>query len=150
RGLYQRRGYFEVVVRPEVRRAGSATTVVFAITEGVRARLARIELLGLPGDPALAPDALRAKVAIHDGDAFDYAAYDAAKAALLGAVQEAGYAYARLDATAVADPVHHEAVIRLAFTPGTRCSFGDVTLSGVDGDLAGAARARIAVRTGER
>jgi len=39
RGLYQRRGYFEVVVRPEAHRHGDATTVVFAITEGTRRRV---------------------------------------------------------------------------------------------------------------
>jgi len=150
RGLYQRRGYFEVVVRPEARRHGDATTVVFAITEGTRATLARVDLLGLPDDPAVAPAALRARIAIRDGEPFSYDAYDAAKTTLLQAVQDAGYARASLDATAIADRPRHEAAIRMVFTPGPRCAFGEVTLVGVTGELAEAARARIAARPGAR
>ena len=150
RGLYQRRGYFEAVVHPEVRRAGNATTVVFTVEEGVRARLARLELVGLPGDPELTPSVLRAKLATRDGEPFDYDAYDAAKPALLLAVQDAGYARASLDATAIADPQRHEAVIRMVFALGARCTFGDVTIVGVTGELADAARVRTAVRPGER
>jgi outer membrane protein assembly factor BamA len=150
RGLYQRRGYFEVAVHPEARHAGNATTVVFTIREGVRARLARIEVLGLPEDPALTPSGLRARVASGDGEPFDYDTYDAAKATLLLAVQDAGYAHASLDATVIADRQRHEAVVRLVFVPGARCTFGEVTMVGVTGELAEAARARSAVRTGER
>ena len=149
RGLYQRRGYFEVAVHPVARRAGNATTVVFTIEEGVRARLARIELLGLPDDPQLTPSALRNKVATRDGEPFDYDAYEAAKTTLLLAVQDAGYARASLDATTIADRQRREAVIRMVFVPGARCTFGDVTIVGVTGELAEAARARSAVRTGE-
>lgn len=149
RGLYQRHGYFEVAVRPEARRAGNATTVVFTVDEGVRARLARIELVGLPGDPQLMPSALRAKIAARDGEPFDYDAYEAAKATLLLAVQDAGYARASLDATAIADRRRHDAVIRMVFAPGARCTFGDVTIAGATGELADAARVRSTVRPGE-
>ena len=150
RGVYQRRGYFEVAVHPAARHAGNATTVVFTVDEGVRARLARIELLGLPDDPRLTPSGLRAEVAPRDGEPFDYDAYEAAKATLLLAVQDAGYAHASLEATAIADRQRHEAVIRMVFAPGARCTFGDVTIVGVTGELADAARVRSTVRTGER
>jgi len=150
RGLYQRRGYFEVAVRPQVRHDGNATTVVFAITEGMRARLARVEIVGLPDDRELSAAALRAQLPIRDGEPFDYDAYDAARPALLRAVEDAGYAHASLDGTAIADRQRHEAVIRLVFVPGARCTFGDITLVGVDGELGDAARARIAARPGDR
>lgn len=149
RGLYQRRGYFEVEVRPTTRHRGDETTVVFTITEGVRARLARVEITGLPDDPALSPQALRARIAIRDGEPFDYATYDAAKPALLAALQDAGYARAQLEATAIADRLRHEAVIRLVITPGARCVFGEITIVGIAGQLAEAARARVTVRQGE-
>ena len=149
RGLYQRRGYFEVAVRAETRHAGDATTVVFTIDEGVRARLARVELTGLPEDPALSAGELRARITIRDGEPFDYDTYDAAKATLLTAVQDAGYAHARLDATAIADRGRHEAVIRLAFSPGVRCTFGELTIAGVPDGLLEAVRARSEIHPGE-
>jgi len=149
RGVYLRRGYFDVAVEPTAIRDGNATRVVFTIREGARARLARVELVGLPQAPGVSPAVLRAAITTRDGEAFDYDSYDRAKATLLKAVQDAGYARATLDSTAIADRDRHQAVIRFVFAPGPRCTFGDITLVGADGELGDAVRARVAFRPGE-
>jgi outer membrane protein assembly factor BamA len=150
RGVYQRLGYFDVEVHPDVTRDGDATTVVFAVVEGPRAHLARVEIIGLPDDPELPAARVRALIATPDGAPFDYAAYDAAKPALVALLQDAGYARARLDGSVIADRVHHEAVVRLVFDAGPRCTFGPITLVGVDGGLAAAVRTRLAIHQGAR
>lgn len=149
-GLYQRRGFFDVKVLSTIDLDGDAATVVFTVVEGVRARLARVEIHGAPYDAELTPQSLRDLIAIRDGKPFDYEAYDAAKPAILAAIQEAGYARASVEMTAIADRARHEAVIRIVVTPGMRCSFGEVRFAGVTGKLADAARARFAIRPGAR
>jgi outer membrane protein assembly factor BamA len=147
-GLYDRRGYFNVHVDARVDRRGLAETPAFTIDEGPRATLARVEITGLPDDSTIPAATLRALIATEDGEPFDYDAYDDAKPQVLLAVQDAGYARAKLNATVVADRDHHEAVIRLELAPGPRCVFGDVTIKGVDGVLADAAHGRAEIEPG--
>src|SRR5262249_27872549 len=61
-----------------------------------------------------------------------------------------GYPRAHLDASVAADQVTDEAIIRLTYTPGPRCTFGPITLAGVDGELRDAAYARLFAHPGER
>jgi translocation and assembly module TamA len=147
-GAYQRRGFFGVAVGTAVRRRGDAATAVFTIDEGPRARLVRVEISGAPDDAPVAAADLRALIPTGDGEPFDYDAYDDAKPRLLAALEDAGYARAHVDARVIADRVHHEAVIQIVVDAGPRCRFGEVRLVGVDGALADAARARLAVRPG--
>jgi outer membrane protein assembly factor BamA len=146
-GIYERRGYFEVEVKPRVERKGDATTVVFAIVEGPRAR-ARVELVDLP--PDVSPTAARALVAVADGAPFDYTAFDDAKQPLVELLENAGYAHARMVAEVLADRARATAVLRYTFAAGPRCTFGEVAVRGVDGALADAVRARVAFRAGDR
>lgn len=148
RGFYLRRGHFRADVRSRIREHGREVDVLFQITEGPRARLARVEITGLPAD--VEPDTIRDLIPIADGDLFDYRIYDEVKPRLVAGLERAGYARARLESTVAADRVRHEAIIRLEFEPGPLCEFGDVELLGVDGDLAGAVRARLKVRPGRR
>jgi len=149
RGAYQRLGYFDVDVTARVESHGGVAAAVFTIVEGPRAPLARIELSGAPDDAALPPASLRARIELADGDPFDYDAYQRGKAAVLAALQDAGYARAALDAQVIADRAHRLAVIRIAIAAGPRCRFGAITLKGVDGPLAEAARARLAIHAGD-
>ena len=149
-GLYDRRGYFSVRVTARVDRQGLAETPVFTIDEGARASLARVEISGLPDDPAISADRIRRLVPIADGAPFDYDAYDDAKRSLLLAVEDVGYARAKLNATVIADRAHREAVIRLEYAPGPRCVFGAVMVRGVEGPLATAALARAPITPGAR
>jgi translocation and assembly module TamA len=147
RGQYLRRGFFDVGVQARVDRVRDATTVTFDVDEGTRSTT-RVAITGI-ADPELRHK-IRAQLPLADGAPFDYAVYDGAKAMMLGVVEDAGYAHARLDARVVADRATHEAIVQLAYTTGPPCAFGDVTITGASDDLEDAVRARLAFAHGDR
>lgn len=149
RGEYMRRGYLGIDVRSRVDRVGPAATVVYTVEEGPRAAT-RVVIRGLPHDPELPLTKVRAALPLAEGAPFEYAKFDEAKPMLLGAVRDAGYAHATLDAQVFADRANHVAIVQLDFTPGPKCAFGTVEITGVKGDLADAVRARLAFSPGER
>jgi outer membrane protein assembly factor BamA len=146
RGEYLRKGYLDVDVRPRVERKGDDATVIYTIEEGVRA-VTRTVITGLPSDVSVAK--VRAQLPLQEGKPFDYEPYDLAKPELLGVVQDAGYAHAQLDASVVADRASHTAIIELAYTPGPKCSFGPVEVTGVTGELSRAVRERVTFTSGQ-
>jgi outer membrane protein assembly factor BamA len=146
RGVYLRRGFFRVKVEPDVVQHAGRAEVRYRIVEGPRATLAGVEIVGLPEE--VPPDEVRDLIPLDDGDPFVYEVYQRAKPAVLKRVMDAGYAHARLEATVAADRVRDEAIIRLELHPGKRARFGVIDLRGVDGDLADAARARLAAKQG--
>ena len=149
RGAYVRLGYFAVDVRARLDHAGLATTVVFVVREGMRAK-AQVELLGLPtNDPKVSVATLRKLVPLAEGAPFNYDVYDDAKKTLLGAIEDAGYAHAQLGATVIADRVNGQAIARYIFDPGPPCTFGPIEIAGAPGDLEDAVRARLAFATGD-
>ncbi len=148
RGQYAREGYFESTVQPRVERVRDAATVTYAIQEGTRATT-RVSIVGLPDDPSLTEAMVRKQLPLADGAPFDYDVYDAAKINILGAVQDAGYAHAKLDAQVYGDIATHTAYVTLAFDPGPKCKFGKITVQGVDGDLGGAITERLRFGTGD-
>src|SRR5262249_36210328 len=147
RTAYLERGYFAVDVQARVARSGDAQVAIFTVVEGSRA-ITALAISGLPLD--VGDDQVRAILALRDGAPFDYRTYDDAKPRLIALLENAGYAHARLDAQVIADRAHGRAAVRLAFDPGPRCRFGEVSVDGVDGVLAGAIRARLAFAPGER
>jgi outer membrane protein assembly factor BamA len=148
RDQYVRAGYFDADVQVRVEHDQDATTVIYKIEEGQRART-HVQITGLPEDPDLSVAAVRAKLPIAEGAPFDYDVYDRAKVNLLGVVQDAGYAHARLDASVIGDPATHTALVDLRFTPGPRCRFGTVTVQGARGDLRDAILARLHFAPGD-
>lgn len=144
---YQRLGYFAVDVKSHIERKDGSGTVVFTIVEGPRATT-HVEIDGLPADVSLAE--ARALVRLEEGAPFDYVVYELAKAPLLALIEDAGYAHARLDAGILADRVTAKATAKFVFTPGPPCTFGVVSINGIAGDLADAARARLTFRQGDR
>lgn len=149
RGEYLRKGYLGVDVRSRVERDGDAATVIYTVEEGDRAKT-RVVIRGLPDDPELPASKVRAQLPLDDGEPFDYAKYDEAKPFLLGVVQNAGYAHAKLNATVFADRANDTAVVNLDFDPGPKSKFGTVTVEGVDGPLADAVRGRVQFSVGEQ
>ena len=147
RGEYLRRGFMEVDVRSRVERKGDATTVIYTIAEGPRATT-RVLITGI-NDQELQQD-VREALPIKDGEPFSYDPYDKSKERMLGLIEDAGYAHATLNAHVVVDRVKHEAVIHLQYELGEKCKFGTVEITGVDGELADAVRARIAFSEGEQ
>jgi outer membrane protein assembly factor BamA len=146
RGQYAREGFFATDVQARVERQRDAATVTYKIEEGARATT-RVAITGLPADvPAMA---VRSKLPLADGGPFDYDTYDQAKVDLLGVVQDAGYAHAKLDAYVEGDVAAKTATVHLAFRPGPKCRFGKVDIQGVDGELADAIRSRLAFKEGD-
>lgn len=149
RGEYLRRGFLEVDVRSRVERHGDATTVIYTVQEGPRAKT-RVLITGLPKDDPELFDRVRKALPIEDGEYFSYEPYDEAKEKMLGIVEDAGYAHAQLDAHVIADRANHEAVVHLDYQTGPKARFGTINIAGVSGELADAVRARVAFETGEQ
>jgi translocation and assembly module TamA len=68
---------------------------------------------------------------------------------MLELVGNAGYAHAQLDATVLADPAKHKAILRYAFDAGPRVTIGSIEVSGADGELAEAVRRRAGLQPGD-
>src|SRR5262245_7011219 len=98
RGEYLRKGYLDVDVRSRVERKADTATVIYTVEEGVRAATHTV-ITGLPGDVPAAT--VRDQLPLKDGQPFDYGPYELAKPQLLGVVQDAGYAHAKLDASSI-------------------------------------------------
>jgi outer membrane protein insertion porin family len=149
KGMYERDGYLEVEVHSRIERHGDAATVIYRIDEGPRAKV-RVEIEGLPQDPALTREKVRHQLPLADGAPFVYDVYDKAKEPLLAVAQNAGYAHAQLHTEVVADRTNHEAIVRAVYDVGTKCTFGDVSIAGVDGELRDAITARIKFARGDQ
>lgn len=145
---YVRRGFFSAAVTSEVVR-GPRTDVTFTITEGPRARLARVEIEGLPEGAEVTPSELRELIPIADGEPFDHDVYDAAQPLLPKRLQNHGYAHARVEGVVLANREAREAVIRVLVTLGPLVHFGKVSLVGVPPGLVGAVQARVFVKQGD-
>lgn len=148
RGMYVRKGYLEVEVRSRVERKGDAAVVTYTIMEGPRSNT-RVVITGLPDDRDLPARKVRDLIKLADGKPFDYDAYDQAKEPLLGIVEDAGYAHARLDAHVFADRANHEAVVQLDYVTGPKCHFGKVAIVGAPEDLVDAVQERLAFAPGD-
>jgi translocation and assembly module TamA len=149
-GYYDRRGFFAAAVDSKIDRTPERVDITFTITEGPRAKLVRVDILGLPPDAGITAAELRAELPLEDGDDFDYEAYDLNRPRLVTALQEVGYATARVTGLVLADRERSEAVLRLTVDPGPVSSFGDITIEGVEGELADSVRARLRFSKGER
>ncbi len=147
-GQYLRAGFLAADVRARVVRHGDQMTVIYSIDEGTRART-RVVISGLPNDPAIDRAKLRAQLPLSDGAPFVYDVFDTAKVKLLGIVQDAGYAHAKLDASVAGDVTTNIATISLAFTTGPKCTFGRVDIEGVTGDLRDAIVDRLHFKSGD-
>jgi translocation and assembly module TamA len=146
RGEYLRKGYLDVDVRSRVERKADTAAVIYTIEEGARSNTKTL-ILGLPDDfPA---KKVRDKLPLVEGKPFDYEVYDLAKPNLLQVVQDEGYAHAQLDASVIADRANHTAVVLLVYTPGPKCTFGNVEITGATGELAEAALHRLAFAPGQ-
>lgn len=146
RGEYLRRGYLDVGVTTRVERKGDDTTVIYTVEEGPRA-ITRFRITGLP--PEVSPDTIRDSIQLKDGQPFDYEKFDLSKPILLGAVQDAGYARAKLDASVIADRATRTTTIALDYTAGPKAKFGEIKINGVKGELAEAVQHRLELHPGQ-
>jgi len=150
KSFYDRLGFFAATVDSQIHRTAQRVDIRFTITEGPRAKLVRVDVLGLPPDATISPAALRAQLPLADGDDFDYKIYALNQPKLVAALQDVGYATARVDGTVLADRARAEVVVRFTVDTGPISSFGAITLEGVEGELADSVRARLRFRQGDR
>jgi translocation and assembly module TamA len=147
--FYNRRGYFSAQVQSAAVSRGDRMDVTFTIAEGAQAKLVRVDISGLgpsaSGGTAAPIDApaLRRLLPIDDGDPFDYDVYDAARPQLVTALQNQGYANARVVGLVLADRERAEAVIQYSIELGPFSRFGRITIAGVDGELERSVRSRL-------
>lgn len=147
KGLYYRRGFLDIAVAAKTERHGDAATVTFKITEGPRAAT-KVAISGLPADVPV--ERIRALIHLEDGAPFEYAAVIGLDAIALDVVQNAGYAHAKVEGQLLADRETHQVTIDLAFTPGDKCVFGELTFNGLDDGLRDAVMARITIHKGDQ
>jgi outer membrane translocation and assembly module TamA len=148
-GEYIRQGFLEVDVRSRVERHGDKTTVIYTVQEGPRAKT-RVMITGIPkNDPDLTVEMVRDALPIKEGEPFSYEPYDEAKERMLGIIEDAGYAHARLNAHVIVDRANHEAIIHLDYDVGPKARFGTIDILGADEDLEDAVRARVSFEEGE-
>lgn len=145
---YVRHGYFAAEVAAAIDQRGAAVDVTFTVTRGPRARLVRVDVVGLPPEAAALAARLRAKVPIADGAPFDHGTWEAAGPALPALLRDLGYARATVQGVVLADRARAEAVIRLVVTLGPLARFGAIDVRGVPAGLEGAVAARLQVRAG--
>jgi translocation and assembly module TamA len=144
---YQRRGFWSTTVESTVAQRGTLRDITFAVVEGPRSRLVSVDVVGLPD--GMTYDDLRSKIPLAEGAPFDYEAYELAKPALIAVLEEEGYAHARIEPTVLADREHNATTIRLEVDPGPRARFGDINVTGVDGELASTVRKRLHIKPGD-
>lgn len=149
RGEYIRRGFLEVDVRSRVERHGDATTVIYTVEEGPRAKT-RVMITGIPEDEPELLEKIRDALPLEDGEYFSYGPYDEAKETLLGIANDAGFAHAELIPHVIADRASHMAIIHLEYKLGPKSRFGEIMISGVSGEVADAVRARVAFEPGDQ
>ncbi|CAN5814940.1 hypothetical protein BH11MYX2_BH11MYX2_11010 [soil metagenome] len=147
KGEYVRRGFLDVDVRSRLERKGDAATVIFTVDEGVRAKT-KVTVHGID-EPALIAKVKNA-LTLKEGDYFDYAKYDLSKDALNGVAFDAGYARAKLTPLVYADRAANVATVSLRYDTGPKCTFGGVTIEGVDGELSEAVENRLYFQQGQQ
>lgn len=146
-GYYVRHGFFRTEVTSATAKRGKLTDVTFTVTEGPRAKLTAVEIVGMP--PDVPADDVRAKIPLADGAEFDYAAYELARPTLVTVLQDNGYAHARVEPTVVANRDTNTAMIHIAVDPGPRAVFGSVAVTGVKGPLAHSVKSRLHIAEGD-
>jgi translocation and assembly module TamA len=128
--FYRQRGYYSArVADVKVAPAGSGLVkVVFEVEEGAPVRVSKLTVTGLEG----VPEAQRrlGRLPIAPGQVFTESAYDAARGAILSALQTTGWADAEVRQSAEVLPEAGTAEVSYEAHAGQRFRFGPVFVSG--------------------
>lgn len=150
--LYRAKGYYKAVVRAgRVRRidddkSGDPSAVrahvEIVVEEGMPTRVRRVSLVWRDWDPATGDAkagaaATNAKNTLAEGAVFTEDAYEQVRVAIQRELTDLGYAYARVESKATIDLQTDEtkddnAEIVYTVELGPKCTFGTVTLEGLD------------------
>jgi translocation and assembly module TamA len=149
--FYRERGYYQARVEGiEVLDAGRGLVkVVIRVSEGAPVRISRVDVKGLDEAPEAAHRVR--ELPVRPGEVFTEEAYDAARAAILGALQTNGWASAEVRQGAVVLPEEGTAEVTYDVHPGPRYRFGPIFVAGTSAVPRELVReqAAAAVKTGE-
>ena len=150
--FYRSKGYYDARAR-----AGRIHTideshvrVEIVVEEGEPVLVRNIRIEGLAG---VSPEIVRiaeqaAAATLKQNEPFDEEAFDKSIGAVRRALSDRGYAHATVTNDAYVDVVHHTADVVLQVTPGPQCTFGEVTIEGLDTLPERPIRRTIAIRPG--
>jgi outer membrane protein assembly factor BamA len=131
---YRARGYYEAKVTA-ARVLGvdpQHVRIELRVEPGKQVVVGQITSEGLNGLPLrVATEVLSALGQLRPGAPFDEAKFDDVKAAVLEALQDRGFPFAKVDARAHVDLVKHQADIAMRVEPGVLASYGEVTIEGL-------------------
>ena len=148
---YRERGYYAArVTDVKVVPAGTGLVkVTFEVSEGSPIRVSKVTVKGLDRAPEAQQRVGRLPIAA--GQVFTEGAYDAARGAILLALQSTGWASAEVTQAAVVLPDAGAAEVTYEVTPGPRFRFGAVFVAGSSGVSSERIREETAgaLRTGE-
>lgn len=130
------KGYYEATARAgRVHQTGEGRVrVEILVDPGAPVRVAQVKLSGALNDlPQELSERMRhaADEALVEGAPFAEDAYDAAKAAILRALTDAGYAFATVEATASVDLSKHRAFAHYRVAHGVPQTLGEVRIEGL-------------------
>lgn len=128
---YQARGYFQAeVVDDEVKPLGDDTVALqVRVTEGEPTRIQRVSLEGLQTLPKPHQKAVRAVVALSEGEIFRESEWEGLKEKIQTELVNLGYAEAEVTGNAKVDLATQQAFIDLQIDPGLRYHPGDVQVT---------------------
>jgi outer membrane protein insertion porin family/translocation and assembly module TamA len=133
--LYRARGYYEAEVRAgRVRyRNDRHVDITIEVEEGQPVLVAALRVRGLSGLPAPDVEAVREGMgrAVWRRQVFEEAAFREAERAMVRALTDRGYAWARVLRRADVDLPRHEASLYFDVTPGPRATFGAIRVEGL-------------------
>jgi outer membrane protein insertion porin family/translocation and assembly module TamA len=132
--VYRARGYYDAHARAArlIKKRGDRVVVEIAVDEGEPVTIAEVKpvFLGTPPPPKivdLVEGILREEP---KGKPFDEDKFEATKKRLRRVLNDASYAYARVQSHAEVDPATHRATLVYTIDAGPACTFGDVDIEG--------------------
>jgi outer membrane protein insertion porin family len=143
-------GYFEATVHHDLTVDGKNLTITITIDNGpvVRVQTVDLDFADFTPDAAEAA-ALRAEVALEPETIFTQAAYDSGRDRVELYLQTRGFAYAKVEKSAVVDTGSHEVAIRYRVTRGLPAVFGTTYITGTDQVAVRLLRREIAFAVGD-
>ncbi|MEB2284441.1 MAG: hypothetical protein B6D46_02855 [Polyangiaceae bacterium UTPRO1] len=144
-------GRYEATVDYDLLPDGDRVTVVIVVREGAVVAVGSVIVEPVDFAPTAAERAaLRAEVPLALGAPFVQADYDAGRDRLQRWLERRGFAYARVEKSALVDTATHEAAIRYRLTRGGPAVFGITFVTGTNQVAMRLVRREIAYRQGDR
>jgi outer membrane protein insertion porin family/translocation and assembly module TamA len=131
---YRARGFYEAHVEAGrvVHTGERSVRVQIILQEGPRVSIGAIEATGFEAVPDTVRERVFSEWKLVAGDPFDEDEYRQSGPIAERILTEEGYAHASVKLGADVDLVTHKATVHVEATPGPRCTFGPVTIKGLD------------------